>query len=977
MSGTGAGITAATAGRQDLGGPGRLAVTWEWQGDALHVALWRGDASLSDHTCVLTAGAPECTFQMPDAPGGPARTVTFARIADDGHLTLWADVPLAENRYFRGRLVSWPNAGTGAPDAADEAAQAGPDAGLDAAPGPGPAAPPASAAGRRIDITNPAAADEAFRFLWIHGCPPARPADDPAFLVAPEDLPFVKTLARARLQDSPGAAMRQAAHDLRSGRGGHGDAWVPDVTALPDPVPALLALPCRLLDPPDPDAPPLDALADAVADTTGHDPGDLLDLSAVTRAVARVWQSLCAAALTPPAPGAAADWLTLLRVHAVVAGIAAERSHLADRAGRRRALGALPVLPEAAVPPAGNAPDAGWARPLGVGDVTVVAQATRGYAPGEVAATVSLMPGETRQDTAHDEAWHTEAATRADTADAVSETASEAGVDGRLDHDLQDTLQAVGVSRDYNKLNLDYGLHGVCGTLDGGWQGDDGTRARSLRRAATFARTITRRARERNGRRVAAARHAGAGHRVSTARTRHMDNSTGNAPVNGLYRWLDRHLHLVARRHGHRLVVEARVADPAAPVRERLETPQGPPPAPADKGITGPDAIDPSAWPPLAAAYDPPPEAPEPPRRTAVYTATVTHDTPDGRVDLPLPEGWPVRDVHLAWATSDGRQPLTGLVGPLPFRAGGDPGHGAGSGDGGGADGGSRDGGKGGDAAVQPFQHGVTGPPPARGHNSLKPGPLGDGAPGPVAVTVHGNGTAFAVTVTATVDHPRLDQALAVWRQHAWRALTAAHEAARARHIADRAARLDALRRRGERAVERDALGRGVMAVLAANRPDAGDGGDDDAPPPADRRFWEGALEWDAMTYTFHEAAPGPAVPEQPWSGAGTPRDGDSGLFDTFLAAGSARVLLPVAPGREAAVLFALAAGRPWRPDGTPPPVPPDGVAALTALADATEGDDGAVVAAWRETVPTALMVLEAGTAPGAHATPRTDGGES
>jgi hypothetical protein len=127
-------------------------------------------------------------------------------------------------------------------------------------------------------------------------------------------------------------------------------------------------------------------------------------------------------------------------------------------------------------------------------------------------------------------------------------------------------------------------------------------------------------------------------------------------------------------------------------------------------------------------------------------------------------------------------------------------------------------------------------------------------------------------------------------------------------------------------------------------------------------QFVEQAFEWSLLTYLFYPYFWGRKCN---WKQIYQMEDAD-GLFLAFLQAGFARVVVPVRPGYEDAVLQFLADGTIW--DGGSVPVIGDPL--FLALANEMKEPVGAVdpsVEPWRITVPTSLVALqcESGCVPG------------
>jgi hypothetical protein len=130
---------------------------------------------------------------------------------------------------------------------------------------------------------------------------------------------------------------------------------------------------------------------------------------------------------------------------------------------------------------------------------------------------------------------------------------------------------------------------------------------------------------------------------------------------------------------------------------------------------------------------------------------------------------------------------------------------------------------------------------------------------------------------------------------------------------------------------------------------------DEAASEGAYAQFFEQAFEWGQMTYLYY---PYFWMNKPGWLERSALVSGDA-LFGEFLRAGYARVVVPVTPAYDDAVLFFLSSGgRIWN-GGEPPTIDdPLYVSIAAELADATEGRT-AYGEPWDVTIPTTLVYLK------------------
>jgi hypothetical protein len=122
-------------------------------------------------------------------------------------------------------------------------------------------------------------------------------------------------------------------------------------------------------------------------------------------------------------------------------------------------------------------------------------------------------------------------------------------------------------------------------------------------------------------------------------------------------------------------------------------------------------------------------------------------------------------------------------------------------------------------------------------------------------------------------------------------------------------------------------------------------------------RFFEQAFEWDHIAYFFF---PYFWASKDTWAQRSLFDDSDDPIFADFLRAGAARVVFPVRPGFEKAVLHFVDTGLIWD-GGDPPDISSNQylpIATEVAEAEGRPGQEVAVGDPWNVHLPTTLVKL-------------------
>ena len=241
-------------------------------------------------------------------------------------------------------------------------------------------------------------------------------------------------------------------------------------------------------------------------------------------------------------------------------------------------------------------------------------------------------------------------------------------------------------------------------------------------------------------------------------------------------------------------------------------------------------------------------------------------------------------------------------------------------------------------------------------------------------------------TIDITAVATRTEEHLQQWRVTTYNKIRAAYED----RVREHAQKVEALRAEAEARAEREnrmpfgappaanrqtiniELKKHCISMITQQRYDAFDATKDGAPPffhfeeaaaeGAYIRFFEQAFEWDQIQYVFYPYFW--ARKSATWIDRFTKQDVDP-LFQEFLRAGAARVVVPVRPGFEIAVTHFLETGKIWGGEGEPPQInTPLYVSIIDEIRERTGAPKGekAVGDPWDVRVPTALVLVRPGT---------------
>ncbi len=371
-----------------------------------------------------------------------------------------------------------------------------------------------------------------------------------------------------------------------------------------------------------------------------------------------------------------------------------------------------------------------------------------------------------------------------------------------------------------------------------------------------------------------------------------LDNSAGSKTAYGVYHWLDKIYSAQAFSYGPRLLYDLVVPEPAAMFREALARPRSglPMPAKPARFTTSPTKLSLFNWAYYSAGHgasgvDAPPaenivisEAfPDQPKDALDDVNTIIHKLTSEVRNLRIPKGYKATHYNARvqmLGTADGSCDIRVSVGVLRFRA-----------------------------VSTDFNT----------WNSA--GSLG-GETETIPIAVEGRSDRFETTVAVKIFCTRTTELLSAWqvKTHAQileanRRRFADYEAAVASRDAAARLFLQNLPPARRAAVVAQEVKRATLELLTAQNFSSFNATRTDAsgfpfPDPAAAvglsaymRFFEQAVEWDKLAYTFY---PYFWSAQNSWVSKLLINDGD-GKFADFLASGAARVVLPVRRGYEAA----------------------------------------------------------------------------
>lgn len=619
------------------------------------------------------------------------------------------------------------------------------------------------------------------------------------------------------------------------------------------------------------------------------------------------------------------------------------------------------MLMSADAPAEGEAPPvpegSGTARPVGIADLMLVRQKILRYELGEIAHIENVLRGES-QERRHRRLQRVEESFLRETDHEEErgrdlQTTERFELQRETERTLSETMQLEGGV----KVTARYGpAVEVTAHTDISLER---AREESARASTTFSREVTEKSANRVRERVREERTRRSIAEVEETNVHGFNNVGGSDHIAGVYRFVEKVYLAQVVNYGRRLMFEFIVPEPAAlhlhlqaaggQSIEGLEEPAAPT-SPDSGGPLAPADIQPWNYQRWVAQYrvadvEPPPEA-----YRIASTTYKTEQQPkvneahfeNAVATLELPQGYIpvcgyVSVAHVGNQDPDGGYDLTmsvvlgrrhELLWSVAWNA----------------------------RAALAMQESAT---------------LPNGLPLAVA-SWHELGAAVTVEVLCRVG----EAALAQWQQRTYEAIIAAYQNLRSQYderiAARRVARGPAMMARPDvesRAIERRELKRGAIALLTSQQFDGlgavADGSlgypelqfDAVAQQGPYIQFFEQAFEWTQIAYVFY---PYFWARKARWPMLVQIEDPDP-VHREFLQAGAARVLVPVRPGYESAVLHYLESGAIWSGGGPPQVADPTYLPIVEELRELQGGGDAGtpVGEPWEVRLPTTLVMLQ------------------
>jgi hypothetical protein len=897
-----------------------LQINWRWLDDGLRIDVeavqLNGPGLAQRQRAILAFDGIERRqvvwgFGAPDEP--IEITLSLRRRGEPPRTLLWVNVPLKTNEWYSDAIAEYHGE-----------------------PAPTPTPSPDPVPGRDDDVmieALPGAAD-LLPFLWLRPLS-AREADDATrrYTAAedPASLPFYAQLAAIKGTDSA-KQKRTAAQDFRAAKNPPADStFIADPASLPAPNNKLAGMRATLLAVEGPQT--LEALTEAADEFLGQ-PVKTFLADATSYAVrGNVWQSVAALALIGESgDGAlAAQLVDMLRTIRYLSTLANDDPALTEARGRRELLQATPALPDSAS--AGSltgidgTPSAlvGRWSVAGIGQLERVRHHLRGYAAGELAEVVNVMPRE-RQERHERSRLESERqrqrldeCTRSDDLSSQSEAANE------LADIVREVMCAEGLVRNLQDVTPKYGelslmLNGTAAGSNARLQFDSDNAARLMQR-------VSEQAAQKMADRVSSQRGDVWREWRERRESQCIDNGDGTRLV-GIYRWVDRLMQVWLRDEGRRLVLAVLIETPAqawikqvaASGMVHLVAPVALPAFEIANG-QGYVQVSPTNYQSWGAQYGLS-DLPAPPDDKRLVSAQFDRVTIADNSQLRVPDGYELSSGTVTAALADTGFSLAVNVGgaDLPVHPASSPVP---------------------DPVIlavpdassskQVANLSVNVPAPATAWLQSQPLPASvAGLRGAVAVTLMTNAPLFGVTVDlvctrvrwtdpqggATVDPLLVDWQMRIYNRllDAWQARTRAYEV-------QLQSRIETASAGQADQVQRDALRRQCLAILT------------ESSATADVERLAGLIEWSAMSWQY-EATPSGESADMPARPAGRTltEPASARLFRRFLEAQRATVLLPVQPHLQTELLYALQ----WQSCWPGLPVPRSDYARDVPVAQAT-----------------------------------------
>ncbi len=555
-----------------------------------------------------------------------------------------------------------------------------------------------------------------------------------------------------------------------------------------------------------------------------------------------------------------------------------------------------------------------YARTLGAAELQVLRHRLNRYEPGELAHIENLMPGEQRQQEQTQRFEHKNAQLEETRLDL--DTSQYHGQSGTSDLDNR-ILSNPGqeLTRNFAKLNNKYGSDGLTQTITGGWS-DTLSPAEDTRSSVRHrAMDMLNKAAKMVSKQVKALRYRSLEAELISRQQCRQTNENRDRPLIGMYRWIDQVFAISLQSMGQRLFLEFVLSAPADGLIEREGALHGvdltPPPPPVVKAGTGERTLKPcditrDNYRGFLEMYGVK-KGPFPPPQIRLFSAALSQDPPHNADSIEIPPDYSTKSARISFAVTleeparpqGGKGGLAIMIGPSQKTV---------------------------DLKSAPVSGtfdleftwpslGDTGESslPEKEGSTLKQGFAGSARTRLFVAVLAPAGYRYCVNIIVQTSCSDAGKVFGSWQHQIWRRVMTGYE----RELKNRKNTLEnlligssPLERLG--ALERETLKKKAIECLVntwLNRPGVvkeTTGWKEDAMNFRLVPFFSGALAWPDMSFTYYPTFFGPDALDRPFLYVREPSASAMDDFTAFLRAGSARLVVPVRPGYDRALLYFL-----------------------------------------------------------------------
>ncbi|MEB0140177.1 MULTISPECIES: hypothetical protein [unclassified Undibacterium] len=589
-------------------------------------------------------------------------------------------------------------------------------------------------------------------------------------------------------------------------------------------------------------------------------------------------------------------------------------------------------------------------RVCAIGELKMVRQVLLRYEAGELAQLENIMPGERRETRRSSASGQQHSDTSQQHTTELNDEQAEEARNSLSKQAQQAIAEQISVNK-YTDFDTSYGPPTQV-KLNGSWtEWSKQGKNPGSDEETEFARNILEKSVSRVTRNVRQVRASGSYVRTEDSVTSTVDNSTSTNKLLCAFRWLNKIFRASVVGHGHRLMIEIMLTQPAASLRQRQLRDQTDnfdmPVSLAGNGINSFAQISPDNYARLAAAYGATDVMP-PPAAQKYLSATLCNGE---RKSLRVPAGYCVNQVFLTYVSeaADANSP-TILIGREKFQASDDPTK-------------TRTFGEDDTIALCVLAHAATpavpAPAPAAAPAvapSSVPAPSADDpALAPVAVPEQMPGAPIEVLANVIIACEPSPALFDAWRIQTYETLLRGYQqqleqVRRAPKVAPPNTRKQ-IRQQLRQACTRLLSQRAAALCVPA-------AGANDAPAsanlidPWEIQFIAELFEWHQMSAHFYAVSD--TVTLQELSSC------DDSAWAEFLHADMARILLPVVPAQEAVLLYYLSSGQRWQGQAELAPVDSVNAALVLELKRMqAAGPTHPAHADWEIIVPTTMQIQD------------------